>query len=134
MFPVTRPSLKMVPTPANLFFYFTKITRKALFSQCLTILFWNPDFPPILSTKSLLAKQKLYKKKSDLPTLTFLGMWQETNILFFLGLMCDAKYRSFLIYHHDNVQSVCLHALYFFLVFTYTVTLYNMLVLIQGQL
>ena len=74
------------PSKSFIFFYFTKITQKTLFSQFLTFFFCNPDFPPILSTKSLLATTKIKKKnnkKSDLPTLTFLGMWQETNIYFF---------------------------------------------------
>jgi len=45
----------------------------------------KPDFPPILTTKSLLANKKNNKKikKADLPTLTFLGILQETKLLFF---------------------------------------------------
>ena len=77
-----------VPTngldPSKSFFYFTKITRKTLFSQFLTFFFCKLDFPSIFPTKSLLATTKI-PKKSDLPTLTFLGMRQETN--FFLGLI-----------------------------------------------
>ena len=60
------------PDPSkSLLFLFTKITRKTLFSQFLTNVF----------------VQKINKwinkiNKSDLSTLTCLGMWQETNIFF----------------------------------------------------
>ena len=83
LYPVTRPSLKTVPTLANLFFYFTKITRKTLFSQCLTIFFANQIFLQFYPQNPFWKKKKKIKKKKIRPTFpNFLGMLQETNSFF----------------------------------------------------
>ena len=76
LFPVTRPSLGNGPDPRLFLFIFYINHPKTLFLQFLTF-FFKPDFPPILPTKSPLAKKP--KKTADRPTLTFLGMLQERS-------------------------------------------------------
>ena len=91
------------PDPSKSFyFYFTKITRKTLFSQMFTIFFLQTGCSYNVVHKIPFGNNKqIKKKKSDLPILTFLGMWQETNIFLLRPYtlmkkqrdVCDRKYK-----------------------------------------
>ena len=81
LFPVTGPSLENGPDPSIfVLFVLQKSPEKHCFHN-FEPFFVHTGFPSVFANKIPFGKRK--KKKADLPTLTFWGMLQGTNLFFF---------------------------------------------------